>query len=337
MTQEEKGWNQGRMKSATQLLCERVGAPSVDATEHDQEPCWLCGGDSTRGLVAADWVGGNFTDYNRVASPSSVHVCVACVYVCSRTSPVPGRPAKEGKSFGANFRNVSHMLDATGYTNASKGEKPAILAWLRSQHRGPWFATIADTGQIHMLPFAPVNPCGTRRGVVLFERALVTLPVPQSAGWTLVARITAMLTAGATKEEISTGDYGPRAWQLCPVAAFEESWGGKRGSQWFDLALWLAQRDEAAVAERIDKEKANGKNRRKAKGAAANGDGGGAAGAAPSVPADPAGERAQELGHVDQPDPRRGNEHDEPGGMVHGDAARAEDRDAQPKQLRLFG
>lgn len=330
------------MISASQLLYEAIGSPAVaDVVEHDPGPCWLCGGESRIGQVAEEWVGDCFSDRYRCAAPLAVHVCRACVYVCARTTPVPGRPAKEGKTFGASFRNVSHLLDADGYTNASKGEKPTILSWLRREHSGAWFAAIADSGQIHTIPFCPVNSVGTRRGIVLFERAIVRLPVPYSVGWELVGRMTDLLTAGATKEEIERGDYTPRAWKLCgdKLAAFEEHWAGKRGSPWFSLAIWLAQRDEEAVAARIEAEKeakTNGKARRKAKGKTAHVDSGVAAAVAETIPVHASEERPQELGHTDIKDKVSNQDDHKPRGVVHGNAPRAEDRNAKQGQLKLF-
>lgn len=351
--------------SASQLLYDRIGRPPVEGLEGVESVCWVCGGILSSGMRVGKWMGSGFTDHNRCAAPGSEYICPACVYVCARTSPVPGRPpgkcsACEGtlvvtkpsgklrkgapctkcdgtgmNASGSNFRNMSHLLDATSYVNASKGEKPAILAFLMREHRGPWFATIADSGQIHMLPFAPVNETGTRRGSVLFERQIVMLPRLKSVGWDLVQKMADLLTAGATKEEIESGEYGPRAWQLCELrlSGFEDHWSGKRGSPWFSLALWLAQRDEAVVAERIE----NGKAKRTAKGKVADADGGSAAGTPPSVPADTGEEHPQELGHPDVPMPIVNHDDNESGGVVHGDAPRAEDRKRQPVQLRLFG
>lgn len=221
-------------------------------------PCWVCGAETMRGLARERWMGANYQNQTMAAAPLSPVVCEACIFIMSRISPVPGRPAQEGKKFGANFRNVSHLYDASApvpYLNASKGEKPAILRFLRAPHGGLWFAAIADSGQKHVLPWTPLNPPGAR-GRVRFEEATVTLP--DARGWGVVDDLAALLTAGATKEEIERGEYTPRAWSLCGdrVRAFERTWGeALRGGDWFALALWLSQRDEVAVAARMAAEK----------------------------------------------------------------------------------
>lgn len=246
------------MRSAPALLHAHVAPPPSDGCAELPRGalCWMCGGAAGRGTERAGWAGASFTGQNKVRVPSSPWVCEPCVWVCSRVSPVPGRPAKPGKTLGGNFRNYSHLYERTAgggveYVNASKGEKPAILAFLRRRHAGEWFAAIADSGQKHVLPWTPINPAGARRGRVLFEEALVRLP-GDDGGWSLVDEIAALLTAGASKEEVARGDYGAGAWGRCEAAirSFERAWSWQRGSAWFDLALWLGQRDEVAVAER---------------------------------------------------------------------------------------
>jgi hypothetical protein len=281
------------------------------------------------------WNGASFTGQNRVRAPHSSLVCAPCVWFTSRLSPVPGRPPKEGKQFGGNYRNYSHVFDERGYQNFSKGEKPALLAWLRGPKRGPWFAAIADSGQKHVLPWTPINPTDTRRGIVLFEEAIVTLPVGD-AGWTLVDRSAALLTEGATKEEIATGHYGARAWQLCGEAlvSFEDERGRpKRGSTWFELALWLAQRDEEQVQARLQEER-NGKAQRRAARALRQVDGGAADGGPARVP------RRRR-----KPSPALGPDHgqDAGGGTDDGERAGVDDGAAavaptrRPVQRSLFG
>ena len=245
--------------SATQLLWRIIASPPAEDVESAIGlDCWICGGTMSRGLPVDDWAGASFTGQNNVALPEATHVCEACIYLMSRTSPVPGRPAKEGKKFGGNFRNYSHLIDEgvePAYINASKGEKPAILRFLRGPKRGRWVGAIADSGQKHVITRAPVNAPGSR-GVVLFDDTLVTLPGPD--GWALVDDMIALLTAGATKKDVASGDYTPGAWSRCAtrIQAFEERWSGARSGAWFGLALWLSQRDEIEVAERIATETA---------------------------------------------------------------------------------
>jgi hypothetical protein len=251
-----------------------AGSPRVEGCiDVPASRCWVCAAETSRGMPREDWMGSLFVGQNKVRAPESFVVCEACVFVCARSSPVPGKPAtgtkiaKDGSVVekSANFRNFSHLVEFTGdgfrHIAASKGEKHLIRAFLDSEHRGPWFAAIADSGQKHIIPWTPINHGGRggRGGRVLFEEQLVTTGDP----W-LVTEITSLLSLGVTKEEIGSGEYGFLSWKYAGVvvAEFEAKHGsGGRRSAWFDLALWLAQRDEqvleAVLAKRKEQESGN--------------------------------------------------------------------------------
>lgn len=278
------------MTTASQMVHAAGGSRTrADCTDRDTFACYVCAGTATRGMLRDDWMGENFTAQARVRSPESALVCESCVVVMA------GKPPNTERFF-------SHLVDDRGHHRVNKGGKALIRDWLRAPKSGPWLAAIADSGQRHVLPFAPVNPGCGRGGRVMFEETLVVLPASPDA-WAIVDAMTSLLTAGATKDELLTGSLGPRAWQLCGVElrAFEDRFGGQRTGAWFELALWLAQRDEVAVATRQATEKATKEAKanagRKTKGSAKDPDGGGAARSARGVPRDGGGKRAQALGH----------------------------------------
>lgn len=325
------------MDSACRIVWRACGSPAVDgcAAPPEPTPCYLCGAPVERGQAVRKWMGSGFTDAHRVAAPASGWVCEACVFITSRTSPVPGRPPKPGKKFGGNFRNYSHLADAAGYVNASKGEKQVIRDFLARPKRGPWMAAIADSGQKHVIPFTPVNPGDGAAGWVQFDD--VRLWWPGEEGVALVERLTAALTAGATKDEIESGEYRPMTWRrLGPeaVRALEDEIGRLRGGDLLRLAVWLAQRDEEAVAERLAAEKEARDERRARRGARGNG-------AVPRQRADrlPAErdrrERAQAVRAGGQPGADGGEDVRERRRVDDGGAPRASDR--EPEQLHLFG
>lgn len=239
-----------------------------------QNLCYLCGGITKSGVRVADWIGDGFNDFARAACPASKVVCSACCHVTSRVTPVPGRPPgkcsccegtlkilhprkshkeKTGapctkcegtglNEHGGSWRSYSHWYDQLGYGNASKAEKPAIREFLNRDHVGWWCLAIAVSGQKHVLPFAPLN-YGGRSGLVAVESDVVH--VPDDLG--LVRDMISLLTAGALKSEVESGEYGQRTWRECELQTrtFEQQWGGHRGNGWFALAIWLAQREEA--------------------------------------------------------------------------------------------
>jgi hypothetical protein len=236
-------------------------------------------------------MGASFTGQNRVRCPDSDRVCEACVFVMA------GKPPD-------TLRMYTHLVDGDTWRQVNKGQKPEIRDFLRKPHASTWFAGIADSGQKHIVPWCPLNAPGQRGGSVLFEEQIVTLP-STNAGWQIVDDLTALLTAGATKEETITGQYGSRAWSLCAdtLRAFEARHGGLRGGAWFDLAVWLAQRDEAMVQARMYAEKeAKSEAKRRAKGTIAKPDRGGAPRRARRVPQDAGVQRAQALGSDPGPD-----------------------------------
>lgn len=181
--------------------------------------------------------------------------------------PCPKCEGSGQATAGGNFRNYGHMWEpgwnappfgdseffVPGYANASKGQKPLIREFLEREHAAPWFCAVANSGQKHVLPYAPINSPG-RAGHALFDEVLVTIPGDTS----LIGELCHLLTDGATKEELERGDYRPQTWIRIGrdrLRAFESTHGRRRGG-WFSLALWLAQRDEESVALRIKEEQA---------------------------------------------------------------------------------
>lgn len=334
---------EGSVKSAVQEVCSRLdGVDDERAVDHDREPCAICGGESTRGVPLSEFIGPTMTDQTSFRSPGSAHACVCCAFVRARYSPVPGKPPAPGKKEGPRWSNFSHLYDDRGHVVASKGEKPTILAFLREPKRGPWFAAIADSGQKHVLPYATVNPAGTTRGRVRFEERNLTLP--SAAGWAIVDDLSALLTAGATKDEIERGDYTPRAWGMCraQIEAFESRHGRLRGGDWFALALWLSQRNEEQVAARMTAEKdakktkkeAASGGKRRAKRETEDGPGGDVARDPGGVPEERS-EPVEALGPAAEPEPERSAESIDSGRVGDDVVPRA----ATPivEQLGLFG
>lgn len=243
------------------------------------------------------------------------------------------------KESGGRFANFSHFLDDDRTENATKGEKPKILGWLRGPKKGFWACAIADTGQKHVLPYTPLNPPGAR-GRVRFEEAEIRLP--DAAGWCIVDDMIELLTAGATKDEIESGNYGARAWQLCGAAlrAFEAAHGRHRGGAWFALSVWLAQRDEERVAERMESEKAAAaakkeaaRGRGKAR-KASDSPGRDASGVSTGVPANKPGKGARALADPARPDADQRPQLEERGRV--GDGRGAPSTDPATGQALLF-
>lgn len=353
------------MSTPARILHALAGAPEVDGCA-PVEPCrcYMCAASTERGAPVRRWMGSTFTDQPRCACPSSDVICEACVWACSWVTPpgyvvTPEMAAKKaakrakqaaeraaagkpppGPEKGENLRLFSHLYDAGEYRYVNKADKPAIREFLRKPKRGPWFAAIADSGQKHTVPFAPLNPGPF--GAILFEEAVVELPDEPDA-WRVLDDAIDLLTAGATKEEITRGEYRPETWLRCRerIEAFERDHGALRGGAFFDLVVWLAQRDEAAVAERLEREKEAKKAKeekrrgRIKKAGAQGGDGRGCARAARSVPRSGSQASAEALDADRGADEVRREDVDVARGVGDGDEARIADR--RYEQTSLFG
>jgi hypothetical protein len=262
------------VKSASFLLWHARGSPRnpecIDLPSGSR--CWVCGSDITRGMPHADWTGAENVPQYGARCDHSPYVCEACLATAARFSPMPPRPpatatktktrkdgsTEEVESQAPRWGNFSVLYDDGTVVTASKGEKPVILKWLRTPRRGEWFACIHESGQKMQLPWCPVNPPGSQRGRIRFETADLTVPAHDDPAWSIADDTRELLTAGASKEELLSGDYSVGSWQRCgsQIEAFELAHGALRGSAWFALVTWLVQRDEDAVTARIEAEKA---------------------------------------------------------------------------------
>jgi len=296
-----------------------AGTPAVDGCADSDGQCWICARPMARGMPVSKWQGATFTDQNKALAPDATHVCEPCVWAMSWVQP-PGMPPAEAGKKGLNLRLFSHFFDARGYLALNKASKPAMLRWLREPKHGVWFAAIADTGQKHVLPWTPLNPAGGRSA--RFEERLIALP----DDWSVVDAIAALLTLGVTKGEVERGEYSPRSYQEHgrePMHGFESAYRYLRGTGWFTLALWLAQRDEVAYEDR----------RRKGAGVARS-NGRCRAGVAGAIPR---GRREPAQALATDPRPSKDGRSNKPkrARVGNGDAAVAQD--SNPEQLALFG
>jgi hypothetical protein len=296
-------------------------------------------------------MGANFLGQNKVRCWESNAVCEACCCVTAWTTPmampVPGAEliaaanaekkavarakklaegGKLGKERDLGWRLFSVLYEAGEVLAINKAGKPRILEWLRRPHKAPWFAAIADSGQKHVVPWCPVNAGPIGR--VLFEERELTL-----GDFALVDDTSALLTAGATKDEIASGQYEPRTWMLCPDAidAFEARWSHERASSWFELSTWLAQRNEAAVAARMEAESA----RRIAAKNSGRSDGGSSDRGAGGVPRK-RGKRAEALGPIAGPDQGSGTNDEQPGRVDDVTPTATPTREPKQRQRSLF-
>lgn len=256
--------------------------------------CRVCAALAARAMPYQQWQGANFTDQNKLRHIDGAWTCEACVWAHSWVAPpgwspsasdlekkaakraareaelaAEGRKAKEERP--PNLRLFSHWFDEkSGYQHGNKADKARLRAWLCAPKTGAWFCAIADSGQKHVLPWTVAN-VDPYCGVVRFEDRDVFIDCRQLA--TAIDATCDLLTAGATKDEIEVGRYRPETWLRCEslLREYERAYARERGGGAFALTVWLAQRDEAAVAERLEREataKAQKKERENGRGKA---------------------------------------------------------------------
>ena len=317
------------------MLFARAGSPQQQECEDIGSKCIVCAGSYYRSAVYDKWQGSSFTDQNKLRGHGlSSRVCEPCVWAHSWVAP-PDKPPNPVGTKGLNLRLFSHFMDGRGYVSLNKAQKPAIREWLRAPKHGLWWAAIADTGQKHVIPWARLN-AERSPGIVRFEERDVAI-----GDWSEMEVVTAALTAGITKEELTSGLYGTRAWTIAEthVRAVEELGRRHRGGGWWSLLIWLSQRDEEAVASRLAAEQAAKKTKKEsngqstAKGGRARRGGGSGDGDASGV----LGERSQPaepLGPAPRPAAGSDEVQREHRDASDGVASRAE---AGSAQLGLFG
>lgn len=245
-----------------------AGSPQMPGCDDHPASCVVCASTQPRTTRYESWQGSAFTNQDKLRGHGlSDRVCEPCVWAHSWVAP-PDKPPNPPGTKGLNLRLFSHFWsERGGYVSLNKANKAAMRTWLRARTNGErWWACIADTGQKHIIPW--VREQRRARGVIRFEERDVVM-----GDWALVDAMTAALTAGVTKAEIESHGFTPRAWELArpEVETLIRLAVDAYGSGWWALSIWLAQRDEDAVATRLaaaketkaakaEKAKANGRS-----------------------------------------------------------------------------
>lgn len=236
------------LSSPTQIGWEASGSPRVPECEDFHGMCWICGGEHRRGHLVTKWVPKTYMGHHTVALPDSPTVCEACVYVHSRTSPVPGRPPAPGKQLGGNWRNYTHMWsESRGYANASKAEPDRVCDFLASiSTHEKWYCGVAESGQKHVLPITRMQV--GHGGCLRYEEQQVALLDVRD--FRALTDIEDLLSAGISKTEIASFTWSLRKLSKSPtllklVRRFDSTWRDLKDGPPFQLQLFLSRKKEA--------------------------------------------------------------------------------------------
>lgn len=235
-----------RATRATALLWSAAGSPDPRKPRHAAEGlCYWCGIEiAYEACRTRDVCGSSFTDHDVVSVPSSPWVCLACTWTMT------GRPPDTLRLWSLVYREnraaaPSHdkAPDLGRWIHAqNKADPSAFDAILRTPPEGRWVCSIADSGQIHVAPFAIVNR-GKGRWCVRFERSDV-----RGTGLSYRRVADSMQTlydAGFSKADIAAAP-GPSKLYRCGLDLWrhhDEILRPFRGGALFELALFLRRKN----------------------------------------------------------------------------------------------
>src|SRR3990167_4264244 len=201
--------------------------------------CRFCGQEGDIGTPFDRWVKPTFTDWDKLLPGDSV--CDRCLFWFDEANVELMRHF--GKDKPQRMRNYSHFIVNGEWFPLSKADKKE-MARLLLEGPFPELATIAVSGQKHIVFRAQYNSAGGDAGWLQFEEERVWINRPQMA-W-LLSLIEALYTI-FSKAEIETGEYNPQRimqFGLSRWQALEQQIRPVCGSLLFSLAIFLAQRSE---------------------------------------------------------------------------------------------
>lgn len=195
--------------------------------------CRICG-DTEQGIPFAKWVADTFTNHDQLL-PGDI-ICAICQFAFAQGSD--HLAARAGKDKPQKMQNYSHIVLHGEWHPLHKGQKAEILTLLR---QSPELVAISTSGQKHVVFRA-------RPGWWQVEEQCVAPNLPAlDACLDLIAKLYRIMS----KTEIETGNYSPgRAMQYAlaygvhDLLATEAALKAWRGTAYFDLALYLAQKEE---------------------------------------------------------------------------------------------
>jgi hypothetical protein len=192
-----------------------------------------------------DVISDSFTDQDQALARSSAWLCVACTWAMTGRPPDTLRLwslayVEDGRTWPAGHPSAPSLGPMIHAQN--KADPRAFRALLREPPPGRWVCSIADSGQIHTAPFAPVNVGRGRYGVRYERTTIYTTAAQYVAVDDSIARL---MTAGYTKQDIAEGPL-PFRLAACGAAiwrAEQAVLAPFRGSPLLELALFLARKE----------------------------------------------------------------------------------------------
>jgi len=216
---------------ATHILYQAAKPPAIPAP--DRGACRICGDVDTTGTRFDKWVADTFTNHDQLR-PGEI-ICHICQFAFAQGSELLA--AKTGKDKPQKMQNYSHIVLHGEWYPLHKGQKAEILALLR---QSPELVAISTSGQKHVV-------FRTRPGWWQVEEQCVS---PALSALDVCLSLIGKLYRVYSKDEIATGHYSPgrtlqyaNDYGLPDYLATETALKQWRGTAYFDLALYLAQKE----------------------------------------------------------------------------------------------
>lgn len=331
------------MTTPAQIIYAALGSPAVRSPIAATGPCYWCGVDCAGAGTPQEVVcGDTFTDHHAAQCPWSSVICAPCSWVFGGSPPNTYRNWSAAWSAAweqapANHAKVAPLIDpAPAVHLQNKADLSAHLSLLLSPPTCEWFVSLADTGQIHTLPYTPMN-----RGdgwQIRLERDDIRSD-SRTFGCALHA-VASAYAAGFSTDAIATGEPHPTSLLRAGIAAWrrlDAPLQPIRGGALMRLALFFIRKDKGDELVRLTQPHADAAGRRRPLPAAPHGlpprDG--------DAPRDPRGGHDRPAPAVDAPAQRPGDSRRRrPGLAADGQRDGAQAPAARPapacRQLSLF-
>lgn len=215
---------------ATHILYQAAQPPPTPQSH--QGDCRICGMSDVLGIPFDKWVSDAFTNHDRLC-PGSV-ICGICQFAFAQGSTFLAQ--RTGRDKPQKMQNYSHIVLRGEWYPLHKGQKAEILSLLR---QSPELAAISTSGQKHVAFRA-------RPGWWQVEEQSV---LPDMAALDTCLGLIGKFYAVYSKDEIATGNYSPgrtmtyaQSYGMADYLSTEAALRQWRGTPYFDLALYLAQK-----------------------------------------------------------------------------------------------
>ena len=221
--------------------------PPAEATHAAPGTCGVCGGSMGPFAPMATALSDSFSAHRDMSSISSEHACAACLQTMTGKPPATWRLwSVLWREDGLAESREGAPWSGRGLSLTNRAQTGLLLETLIKPPPCRWGMSLADSGQIHVLQFAPINHGGAVAWTVRLERNNIRA---RSADFRRYVHAAAsLISAGFSRTEVENltpnagtlTKAGPPVWRehsttLRPIVR----------SPTMDLALFMIRKDDA--------------------------------------------------------------------------------------------